>query len=282
MPAGNGRLFGCNVIDPLLQVRGGTDYSPEITRRSLQFLRDIGHDAIEYSHACHWSPQECEQIRRIADEVGLIPWSLHAWAGWDIRTPEGRESIAGMLRLAMRNAQALSVGIIVHHPHGQRHDPELLRTEAELLGGLTRPGVRLALENMSTLASMEYAVALADALGPDKAGLCVDTGHAGLGDLGPGRAIRMAASRLITTHLQDNLGQRDDHLPPGDGRIDWEDVAAALNEVQYAGCLMLELTDQPNTEERRVAIREELRRGAEAARRIAGRLAGNQGRSAGV
>jgi len=276
MPASNGRLFGCNVIDPLLQVRGGEDYSLPITKRSLAFLKEIGHDAVEFSHACHWSVPECESVRRMTARIGLIAWSLHAWAGGDVLTEEGRRSTANVLTVAVRNAQALGVGIIVHHPDGQKLDSDedrrRLAAEAELLSGLAAPGVRFALENGATLPTMEYLLALADALGPDQAGVCVDTGHAALGDLGPGRAIRMAGRRLITTHLQDNRGQHDDHMPPGDGSIHWDDIAVALNEIRYPGCVMLELTDQPPDALRRVTIKEELTRGALAARRLAEKL----------
>jgi len=276
MPAPNGRIFGCNVIDPLLEVRGGTDYSLAITERSLAFLKEIGHDAIEYSHACHWSVEDCEAVREMTARIGLIPWSLHAWAGGDVMTEEGRANTSKVLGIATRNAQALGVPTIVHHPNGQRldrdEDHERARTEADLLAGLAVPGVRFALENGASLPTLEYAIALAEALGPERAGICVDTGHAALGDLGPGRALRTAGGRLITTHLQDNRGERDDHMPPGDGAIDWDDVVAALTEIGYPGCVLLELTDQPYDAMRRVTIRDELTRGAKAARSLAGRL----------
>jgi sugar phosphate isomerase/epimerase len=267
VPAANGRIFGCNVIDPLLEVEGGKDYSLAITERSLLFLKGLGHDAIEYSHACHWTVAECEAVRQMTARIGLIPWSLHAWAGGDPTSEAGRARVQSTLATATRNALALGVGIVVHHPSGND-----LSAEAELLAGLAVPGVRFALENMQTLASMEYAVSLAEALGPEVAGICVDTGHAALGDLGPARAIRMAGQRLITTHLQDNRGVRDDHMPPGDGAIDWGAVAAALCEVGYAGCVLLELTDQPDTDERRAGIEDELARGARAAEALAAKL----------
>jgi sugar phosphate isomerase/epimerase len=82
----------------------------------------------------------------------------------------------------------------------------------------------------------------------------------------------MAGARLITTHLQDNRGQQDDHMPPGDGTIDWDDVAAALTEIRYPGCVLLELTDQPSDAMRRVTIQEELQRGQRAAKALAERL----------
>jgi D-psicose/D-tagatose/L-ribulose 3-epimerase len=73
----------------------------------------------------------------------------------------------------------------------------------------------------------------------------VDTGHANLGDLRAPRAIRMAGSRLFTTHLQDNMGKQDDHIAPGMGVIDWDDVSRAIKEIGYNRTLMLELTDAP-------------------------------------
>jgi sugar phosphate isomerase/epimerase len=270
------RLVGCNVIDPLLQVKGGQDYTLEITERSLLYLKEIGHDAIEYSHGCHWSEQECAAVRRMTESTGLRPWSLHAWCAGDVLNAQEAAETARRLRVAFRNAHGLGVGIIIHHPSGRSlatdQDRQRLAAEAELLGGLCQPGVRLALENSQTLGSMEYLLALVDALGPEKAGVCVDTGHAALGDLGPGHALRMAGERLITTHLHDNHGQRDDHMPPGDGRIGWDDVLAALAEIRYPGCVMLELTDQPPDDRRRPVIKEELARGAQAAKRLAARL----------
>lgn len=267
MPATNGRIFGCNVIDPLLEVRSGTDYTLPVIERSLVFLRELGHDAIEYSHACHFTLAECETIRMITERLGLVPWSLHAWAAADVRTEAGRHHLRRVLSTAMENAEALGVGIVVHHPSGGN-----VALEAETLAELIRPGIRLAFENMDTVQSMEYAILLADAVGPTRAGVCADTGHAALGDLGAARAIRMAGRWLITTHLQDNHGKHDDHMPPGDGTIDWNSVVAALNEVQYPGCVMLELTDQPNSGDRRAHITDELRRGAEAARALAAKL----------
>ena len=276
MAGTNRRIIGCNVIDPLLQVKGSLDYDVAITERSLEFLKEIGHDATEFSHGCHWTPDECEQVRAITERVGIEPWSLHTWAAGDAMSDEGAEKVIEGLGIAFRNALALGTGRIIYHPSGKKLDaPEdqaRLAREAELIAGVWQPGVRIALENMQTLGSMEYLIGVVDALGPERAGVCVDTGHAALGDLGAGRAIRMAGERLITTHIQDNLGERDDHMPPWDGTIDWDDVVAALAEVGYAGCVQLELTDQPSDPARRPVIKEELKRGQVAAKRIADAL----------
>jgi sugar phosphate isomerase/epimerase len=116
---------------------------------------------------------------------------------------------------------------------------------------------------------MRYILRLRDLVGAENLGFCVDTGHAALGDLGAARAVRLAGSRLYTTHLQDNWGKRDDHLPPGRGSIAWAEVFAALEEVGYARTLMLELTDM--AEGRPYDQRLELAQGAANARDLASR-----------
>ena len=50
-------------------------------------------------------------------------------------------------------------------------------------------------------------------------GVCLDTGHTTLGRHWR-RFLTVAASRLTHVHANDHRGQSDDHLPPGDGRID--------------------------------------------------------------
>jgi len=258
-------IIGCNLIDPELEVTKGSDYSLAITERSLAFLKKIGFQAVEFSHGSHWTEEECETVRHITEKLGLLAWSLHAWTGGDVSTEEGARKTRESLTVAVRNAVLLGVQTVIHHPCGKEmqtaSSKSLLEQEAALLADIWKPGMRFALENMRSLGTMEYALALAEALSEQRAGICVDTGHAALGDLGPARAIRMAGPRLVTTHIQDNQGERDDHLPPGDGTIAWDEVVEALNEVAYPGVLMLELTDQPADSGRRPGIREELKRG---------------------
>lgn len=264
--------FGLNVMDPELAVSGGDDYDLPITRRSLEYMKGVGVPAIEYSHALHWSDAELAAVRAMTAEIGLYPWSLHCWVGGDVREAEGAAGTLGCLKRAVNAALRLDVGVIVHHAQGRslELDSDVLSLEAQLLTEAWQPGVRFALENWAGIPQWEYVIALVDAVGPQIAGCNVDTGHANLtADLSPGLAIRMAGPRLITTHLQDNYGQVDNHLPPFEGTVDWDDVAAALREIGYAGCLMIEQTDQPSADRRTPEFADELRRGAMAGERLA-------------
>ena len=54
-------------------------------------------------------------------------------------------------------------------------------------------------------------------------------------------AIESLSGVLATTHVHDNHGQRDDHLAPFEGTIDWTGALMALQKIGYDGTMMLEL-----------------------------------------
>jgi sugar phosphate isomerase/epimerase len=57
--------------------------------------------------------------------------------------------------------------------------------------------------------------------------MCFDTGHAHL-DGGVPAALEVVRDYVVTTHVHDNAGERDDHLLPYEGTIDWNATLAAL------------------------------------------------------
>ena len=75
-------------------------------------------------------------------------------------------------------------------------------------------------------------------------GLTLDIGHANIEPGGMTQIltyIRRFQSRLRHIHVSDNLGRQDDHLPVGDGQIDFPAVAEALNQIGYQEGLTLEI-----------------------------------------
>ena len=57
----------------------------------------------------------------------------------------------------------------------------------------------------------------------------------------PATALRAVGEHLITLHLHDNHGERDEHLLPGRGNIKWDAVKVALADVGYDGAFMYEI-----------------------------------------
>ncbi len=72
--------------------------------------------------------------------------------------------------------------------------------------------------------------------------VCFDSGHAHLGD---GVVTEFEALRdlVVSTHLHDNHGDKDDHLFPGQGTIDWKATLHALAQARGDFPLQLELRD---------------------------------------
>src|ERR1700674_2718055 len=71
--------------------------------------------------------------------------------------------------------------------------------------------------------------------------LCFDTGHAHIeGGLAP--ALEAIRDLIVTTHVHDNNGERDDHLLPYEGTIDWDAILGALPPEAP---IVLELKEPP-------------------------------------
>jgi sugar phosphate isomerase/epimerase len=186
--------------------------------------------------------------------LGLAAVSIHAPFGHDLDLAhvDHRHREAGLdgIVQAARAIRRLGGAIVVAHPS------DLPRAGADIgarldacVAGLRRAaaacraeGVRLAIE--SPLPHLigghpdEFAWIL-DHVGAE-AGACLDTGHIALGRAWS-RFVHVAAGRLIHVHASDNHGQYDDHLPPGDGTVDWGDVMGSLRAAAFDGWMMLEL-----------------------------------------
>lgn len=84
-----------------------------------------------------------------------------------------------------------------------------------------------------------------DALNGIEVGVCFDTGHAFLsGEMA--NLIRKLAGHLKMVHAHDNRGHFDDHLPPGDGSLDWQPFLRQLMQGGFQGALILEMAGTPD------------------------------------
>jgi len=72
---------------------------------------------------------------------------------------------------------------------------------------------------------------------------CLDTGHAVVAKQDPAEMLRILGKRTKVLHIQDNLGVRDEHLIPTEGKIDWKRVATALGQIGYTGTFNFEVTN---------------------------------------
>jgi len=72
---------------------------------------------------------------------------------------------------------------------------------------------------------------------------CFDSGHAHM-EPGIPAALEAMQGRIISTHLHDNHGEKDEHLLPGEGTIDWEVLLETLRKTSSPVPLVLELKEK--------------------------------------
>ena len=107
-------------------------------------------------------------------------------------------------------------------------------------------GLVFTVENGSDVGMhLEHVARIVKAVNRASLGITFDTGHANFLDAtraygSHARFIREEAARITNLHIHDNVGKTDDHLPMGQGNIDFHAVVSALIESNYRGAFTLE------------------------------------------
>ena len=197
-----------------------------------------------------------EDIRRPVNDAGLAISSLHAFFGpdHDPSLTEESQRQRSVENLAREADFVLALGgrLVVVHPGcaesgSSSADPDRAAALARSAQGLARiaetRNVLFALENLPHgMVGDDMAVLrkIVDDIDSPHLGLNYDCGHANLTS-DPVTVLDQAGPRLIATHIHDNLGVKDDHLPSGFGSIDTDAVCRGLARHNYRGEFTLEL-----------------------------------------
>lgn len=156
----------------------------------------------------------------------------------------------------LRCAQILGIRYMVVHPvfqdeNGQIiEDPEVFldvnqRHFSKLAADAAKYGVIILSENLLWGASIPPQIQseLVERVGSPHFGWCFDTGHLHRCGFSEDALIGVKHPPL-SLHVQDNHGDHDEHLIPGDGTIDWKAYLDTLRTIGYAGELVLEAHHQ--------------------------------------
>lgn len=241
---------------------------------ALDAIAAAGFRLTEISQPALLSRDDAPRVRRHTEASGLAIRAVHA--------PLIRRDLTLVAqRAAAELAAELGAALLVVHTSSLRFiapDPAIRAAARERdlhrLEALTRfcepLGITLGLENgkhpahpeylLSLIAQFEGATRQREALitglpdppsplppsAPFSAiGLVFDAGHAALRGGDVLQTARAMLPRLVHTHLHDNHGTRDEHLPPGRGQIDWPTLLALLRDSGYTGARLLELRPRP-------------------------------------
>jgi sugar phosphate isomerase/epimerase len=112
----------------------------------------------------------------------------------------------------------------------------------EHLRAFARPlGVNLLLENIpNDFSTPERLKEVLKALHYPDLGVCFDTGHGHLMS-SVHQAFGVLEDRICSTHVHDNKRDRDAHLWPGEGTIDWNQTMTSLLAAPNTPAILLEV-----------------------------------------
>ncbi len=221
----------------------------------LNALQRGGAQALElFAAKQHFDYTSRQQVKEVADwfaSNSVEAHSVHAPMFADNEMGRGgapavnvvhaekARRIDGMdeVKRAIEVAEVLPFQFLVLHL-GERTDvwsPRTLEnamTAVEHLKAFAKPlGVTLLLENIQNEITEPAHLQEILRVGHfDDVGVCFDSGHANLME-GVVPTLTELKPLIGSTHLHDNHGDKDAHLWPGDGTVDW---ALTMNELRSA------------------------------------------------
>lgn len=105
-------------------------------------------------------------------------------------------------------------------------------------------GVTIALENTpNELGSPESLQQFIKETHLNGLKLCFDIGHAHI-DSSVSTSFEAMRDRIVTTHVHDNHGEKDEHLLPYEGSIDWDEALDLFSRAPEALPIVIELKEQ--------------------------------------
>ncbi len=236
----------------------------------LDPIRAAGFSMVEVcSFPAHLDYHDLEAVRHVRirmQDLGIEAYSFHApfADAIDISALEAvrrEEALSEILRAA-EAAAALHVHYLVIHPGPENaHIPperERLQRMENVIGVLNRVvrhcaqlGIVCLLENKLPhllFGKTNDILWIFNALDSADVGACLDTGHALLSD-DLHNLVRKLNGHIRMIHVHDNWRQSDDHLPPGDGAIEWKPLLQEWIDVRFHGSLILEIASTPSVEQ---------------------------------
>lgn len=214
------------------------------------------------THFDYRAPQDVRELADWFSQHGLAVHSVHAPTERDLSP--GRESgvpisICDLERLRRLDAveeikraldlvELIPFRFLVQHVGTSRESTDPRKWDAafnsleHLIVFAKQRGVTIALENtpgeLATPANLRHFI---EETRLHDLRLCFDTGHAHMQD-GVERSFETMRELVVTTHVHDNRGEKDEHLLPYEGTIDWN---AALKALAGNLPIVLELKEPP-------------------------------------
>jgi sugar phosphate isomerase/epimerase len=252
--------------------------SRRLTPELLGQIAEAGFEALEIfatrSHFDYTTKAEVQAVASALSQHGLALASLHAPTSRDLSaTREGgtplsicevervrRIEAMDELKRVIDVAEDLPYSRLILHMGGSRETADPRKRDAafssleHLVLHAHHAGVTIAVENTtSEMGDPAYLRAFVDETRLTGLRFNFDIGHAFLAEGPENERIEKAFTHLrelaVSAHIHDNHGEKDEHLPPYDGSIDWESAVRTLKSAPEPDFpLTLELKERTGPE----------------------------------
>ncbi len=212
-------------------------------------------------HLDYHDPNHVRDVAQWFDDHGIALRSLHAplYADFDwgrsgglpvsIAYTERRLRIDSMdeIKRAIEVAELLPFRYLIQHMGVPDEEYDLNKFDASLTSlehlkiFAKERGVQVLLENIpNQLSTPDRLVEFIQFTRLEDLKICFDTGHAHMvGDVQS--AFQTLKSRIVSTHVHDNRREKDEHLLPFDGGIDWEQTIRDFRALDGPFPILFEL-----------------------------------------
>jgi len=248
--------------------------SRKLTRDLISQIGGAGFHGVEIfcsrSHFDYTNRAEIQNIAGALADARLKLTSLHAPTSRDLSaTREGGQPLSicevervrrieamDELKRAIDVAEELPFSRMIFHMGGSRETADPRKRDAafssleHLILHAKHVGVTICVENTtSEMGSPAYLRSFIDETRLTGLRVNFDIGHANLADGAEENRIAEGFEPVrelaASTHIHDNHGEKDEHLPPYEGSIDWTEAVTLLKTAPEANLpLTLELKEK--------------------------------------
>ena len=177
-------------------------------------------------------------------------------------TQETMELYDEMMERSIIASSILGVKWAVLHPVGSRETEfdieadiqENVKFHGPVVELAMKHNVGIAFENMIEnlnnkrrfSSHAKELVALIETFDTEYVGACWDFGHGNRLYKDQTIALRTLGNHLKATHINDNYGNRDEHMLPFHGNVDWHQIMPVFKEIGYEGDFTYEIHKEFN------------------------------------
>ena len=227
--------------------------SSRITEETFSGYSSAGLEFMEISDNIEgYARLNYSELSALSEKYGVKIWSMHLPFGpftvLDLSNPALAEYTVEYYAELIKKGAEIGVDKFVLHPSGEpiKEEERRLRMETAKasLGALAKfaakHGAVICVENLPRTCLGKNSEEIAELVSAHPAlRVCFDTNHLLSED--PAEFVRKIGDKIATIHVSDYDFVNERHWLPGEGKIDWQAILAALREVNYSGVWMYEI-----------------------------------------